>query len=68
MHIDPTDPGLALPQLSDQSTVEILGFLEAVLQLFETRYAGQIRRFYDSLSEHNIVDTHLPASTDDPPF
>lgn len=68
MDADQSPSDLLLPALSDEAAVEILNFLEVVLQMFETRYAGQVRRFYDSISEHNIVQAHPSTSTDDPPF
>jgi hypothetical protein len=59
---------IPLPALSDEAAVEILNFLEVTFQIFETHYAGQIHRFYESISQHNIVQQHPFMSTDDPPF
>jgi len=35
---------------------------------FEIWYGEQIRRYYDQRSCHNIIQTNLSESTDDPPF
>ena len=68
MHTDQPDHGIPLPMLSDEAAVEILNFLEATFQLFETHYARQIYRYYDSISQHNIVQHPPYKNTDDPPF
>lgn len=65
MNIDQPDHGIALPMLSDEAAVEILNFLEATFQIFETRYAHQIHRYYDSISKNNIVQYTPSATTDD---
>lgn len=57
-----------LPPLSDDAAVEILDFLHAVLDLFESQYADQIQRYYDERSQHNIVQSEPNPPTDDPPF
>ena len=62
------DHGVPLPLLSDEAAVEILHFLELMFQTFETRYAHQIGRYYDSISQHNIVQCTPFPNTDDPPF
>lgn len=62
------DHGVPLPSLSDEAVVEILHFLEAMFQTFETRYAHQIDRYYDSISQHNIVQYSPSETNDDPPF
>ena len=54
--------------LSDEAAVEILNFLEVTFQIFETRYAHQIYRYYDSISQHNIMQCTPYEHTDDPPF
>lgn len=59
---------IALPRLSDDAVVEIHDFIEQLLALFESRYAAQIRRFYDGLSEHNMIDSGERGVIDDPPF
>ena len=59
---------LQLPRLSDDAVVQIHDFLEVILALFENRYGDQIRRFYDDLSEHNMIAAEAPGSIDDPPF
>jgi hypothetical protein len=69
MSIDQPDHGIPLPLLSDEAAVEILYFLEATFQIFETHYANQIGRFYESLAQHNIVSSHPTNAPDDnPPF
>jgi hypothetical protein len=68
MNADQPDHGIPLPMLSDEAAVEILNFLEVTFQIFETRYAHQIGRYYDSISQHNIVRTTSSKMTDDPPF
>lgn len=59
---------IVLPVLSDDAVVEIHGFIEEVLALFESRYADQIRRFYDGLREDNIITGRDHHDIDDPPF
>lgn len=59
---------IPLPELSDKSAVEIHNFLEVAIDLFEARYGYQIERYYDSLSQHNIIQRRPQTSTDDPPF
>ena len=68
MNTDRPDHGIRLPMLSDEAAVEILNFLEVTLQIFETHYAHQIHRYYDSISQHNIVQYTPYENTDDPPF
>lgn len=58
---------IPLQQLSDESAVEILDFLQIFISNFESRYGDQIRRYYDQHSRHNIVQV-TPVITDDPPF
>lgn len=62
------DHGVPLPMLSDEAAIEILHFLEVMFQTFETRYAHQIGRYYDSISQHNIVPYTQHENTDDLPF
>jgi hypothetical protein len=62
------DGDIALPRLSDDAVVQIHAFIEQLLALFESRYADQIRRFYDGMSEHNMVDNGEGCDIDDPPF
>jgi len=68
MNTDQPDHGISLPMLSDEAAVEILNFLEVTYQIFETRYAHQIHRYYESISQHNIVPGPPYENTDDPPF
>jgi len=57
-----------LQPLSDEAAVEILDFLQVFTADFEIRYGEQIRRYYDELSRHNIVQSNPCVATDDPPF
>lgn len=59
---------IPLRPLSDESAVEILDFLQVFMVDFENRYYNQIRRYYDSRSQHNIVQYTPSTNTDDPPF
>ncbi|MEO6624002.1 MAG: hypothetical protein ABIN37_04110 [Burkholderiaceae bacterium] len=45
---NPPDDAVPLPQLSDEAAVEILDFLGALFQRFETHYANQIYRYYQA--------------------
>ena len=65
---DPCYQCIPLRPLSDEAAVEILDFLQVFTMDFEIRYGGQIRRYYDQRSRHNIVQTTPSARTDDPPF
>ena len=58
------------PPLSDEAVVEIQDFLYEFLDIFEAHYAGQIHRFYERRSFHNLAHPDplsLPPD-DDPPF
>lgn len=69
MNTDQPDHGIPLPMLSDEAAVEILNFLEVTFQIFETRYAHQIYRCHESISQHNIGQYTPSAITgDDLPF
>jgi hypothetical protein len=59
---------IPLRPLSDESAAEILDFLQVFMADFENRYCHQIRRYYDSRSQHNIVQHTPSANTDDLPF
>jgi hypothetical protein len=57
---------IAMPRLDDDAVIQIHDFIHRVLDLFEARYADQIRRFYEDLGGGD-----LPAGiddVDDPPF
>lgn len=54
-----------LPHLSDEAAVEILDYIETMYQIFETRYASQISRYYRST---DILRSQPPRSRDDEPF
>ena len=57
-----------LGPLSDEAAVEILDFLQVFTNNFENRYSNQIRRYYDSRSRHNILQTNPAGNAHDPPF
>ena len=59
-----------IPQhpLSDETVVEILDFLHLFMTDFENRYGGQIHRYYEDRSRHNIVQDNPCVTIDDPPF
>lgn len=57
-----------LPPLSDEAAVEMLDFLQVFTTDFESRYAGQIRRYYEDRSSHNIAQDYPNVTTNDPPF
>ena len=61
-------PETPLPALTDEAAVQILDFLHDVIDRFESCYASQIRRYYDDLSQHNLVKPDRDCATDDPPF
>lgn len=56
-----------LPHLSDEAAVAILDFLHDIVLRFESHYFGQIHRYYEQRSCHNIIQHH-PSETTDPPF
>ena len=56
-----------LPHLSDDAAVAILDFLQDIVLRFESYYGGQIHRYYEQRSCHNIIQ-HQPSETTDPPF
>jgi len=64
----PADPGVPLPRLSDEAAAEIYLFIEHALHLFEDRYGEQLRRFYESMSRDNLLESQLNLELDDPPF
>ena len=66
----PSQPheGVPLPRLSDAAAVEIYLFIEHLFLLFEARYGDQIRRHFDDLSQHNLIDPDFDSPLDDPPF
>jgi len=63
---------LVRPTLSDEATVQIHGFLERMINLFESCYFDQLQRFYQQRDEDamNQHDDHLRCdwNWDDPPF
>jgi hypothetical protein len=65
---DPCFHCIPLPQLSDEAVVEILDFLQVFTTDFENRYSGQIHRYYEDRSQHNIVQDNTYVNINDPPF
>jgi len=60
---------IELPPLSDDAVVQIHRFLEELLGLFESRYHGQIYRYYEAMSASSINEQHAARDNDDePPF
>ena len=59
---------IALPPLSDQAAVDILEFLHNAVACFESRYFGQIQRYYFERSEHQMSQPDPPPWDDDVPF
>jgi hypothetical protein len=59
---------IPLRPLSDEAAAEILDFLQVFITDFENRYAGQIRRYYDERSRHNIVQGNPFMASGDPTF
>ena len=39
-----------------------------IMNDFENRYSNQIRRYYDSRTRHNILQTNPAGNSHDPPF
>ena len=64
----PSAEELPLPQLSDDTVVEIHHFLEYLFDLFEARYGDQITRFYDSMSRDNLFGSECDSQPGDQPF
>ena len=59
---------IPMPRLSDAAVVQIHDFIEHFLDLFEARYGDQIHRYFENLSEHNIVAPAPMPDINDPPF
>lgn len=62
------EPVIELPQLSDESVIEIHSFLETLIHAFESHYTSQIWRYYDGPSQHNLDQPAPAILDDDPPF
>jgi len=63
-----TAADIPMPRLSDDAVVQIHDFIHHVLDLFEARYGDQIRRHFDDLSRHNLIEPDPTTWLDDPPF
>lgn len=59
---------IELPPLSDDAVVQIHGFLEELLSLFESRYHGQIYRYYEAMSASSLDEQRAAHHSDEPPF
>ncbi len=60
---------IALPPLSDQAAVDVLEFLHHAVECFESRYFGQIHRYYRERRDHPVRQRSAPpCSDDDVPF
>ena len=59
---------IALPTLSDQAAVDILEFLYAAIECFESSYYVQLRRYHDERSRYNRRRPEPPLGDDDVPF
>ena len=65
----PASPhGVPLPRLSDEAAVELYLFVEHLFLLIESRYGAQIRRHFDGLDRHNLIEPDFDSPSDDPPF
>ena len=67
MDSDQLYPDFQLPHLSDAAAVAILDFMHDIVLRFESHYCGQIHRYYEQRSCHNIIQHH-PSEQTDPPF
>lgn len=57
------------PELSDEAVVYIHDALHNYLELFESHYGDQLRRYYDERSQDNLVPPINPSSNSvDEPF
>jgi len=68
MSHDPQSWLASLPAISDESVVEILDFLQAFIVAFESFYGGQIHRYYDQRSRHNLIQPAPKTLQEDLPF
>jgi hypothetical protein len=59
---------MPMPRLSDAAVVQIHDFLHHVLDLFEARYADQLRRFYEDLCGDCMIEPDTTQPGTDPPF
>lgn len=66
----PSNIRLRAPDLDDDAVVEIHGFLEDLMNRFESRYGPQMRRFYDERDRRNRAQYELKLGLpdDDLPF
>jgi len=63
-----TPEHLSLPRISDDAVVQIHDFIHQILDLFESRYGDQIRRFYEDLGGEGDFGPNGSPNLDDPPF
>jgi hypothetical protein len=66
---DPQRPDtlIELPPPSDDAVVQIHGFLEELLSLFESRYHWQIYRCYEAMSARGLNEQRAAHHSDEPP-
>jgi len=75
MHTDYPSALLSWPELPDEAVVVLQAALNDFMMLFESRYLGQIERYYHERSREHLVqpdfvqpDLFRSAYPDDPPF
>lgn len=75
MHTDCHGAPLSWPQLPDEAVVALHALLNDFMMLFESRYLGQIDRYYRERSRENLVqpdfvqpDLFRSTNPDEPPF
>lgn len=60
--------GVAMPQLSDETVVQIHDFIYFCLEMFEARYGDQIHRYYRDRSRDAMLGTNDPPEWGDLSF
>ncbi len=65
---DPDNAPPSWPPLSDEAAVTVLAFLQHFTECFESRYFGEIHRYYEARSQANMKAAIPPPTTGDPPF
>ncbi|MBU2804269.1 hypothetical protein HF283_13505 [Acidithiobacillus ferrooxidans] len=64
---DPDNAVPSWPPLSEEAAVTILAFLQHFTECFESRYFGEIHRYYEARTQANRK-TDAPPPVSDPPF
>jgi hypothetical protein len=67
MIVYPCNDQTPMPPLSDEAAVVVLEFLQRFTECFESRYYGEIHRYYEEQSQAHRK-TADPPSVDDPTF